>query len=61
MSFYDVLSTNIRKEGFWIYLIDCIKQFSKLISEENELTLPPASPSLQSIVINPCALTLWVS
>ena len=53
ISFYDVLSTNIHKEGFWIYLIDFIKQFSKLISEEKEQTLPPHSPSLQTIILLP--------
>ena len=61
ISFYDVLSTNICKEGLWIHLIDFIKQFSKLISEEKEQTLPSRSPSLQTIVTNPCTLTLRVS
>ena len=56
ISFYAVKSTNIRKDVFWIYLIHFIKQFSKLISEEKEQKLPPRSPSLQTIVTNPCAL-----
>ena len=45
ISFYDVLTTNIRKEEFSI-LIDFIKQFSELVCEEKEQTLPPRSPSL---------------
>lgn len=61
ISFYDVLTSNIRKEGFWIYLIDFIKQFSELFTEEKEQTLPPRSSSLQTIGTNLCALTLRVS
>ena len=36
----------IYKEEFWIHLIDFIKQFSQLISEEKEPTSPPQPPSL---------------